>query len=210
MRRTSHSKKSHRKRLHKAGHRQRGRERERCPAKSENDFHADGRKFRAPQHRLQREPFAHETVERRQRRYRERASEKASGRPWHSADQSAQLVQIASSSAVVQRSSAEKQQRLIHRMVDHMIKGRDESDPRQRGLFIGCENQSRAEACRHNSNVFDGTVGEHGLEVILDGRVKDSHQRRNRSDDEHNDTCTNHVDRHEIKIHANDSVDSQI
>ena len=64
--------------------------------------------------------FAHETVQRRQTRNRDRADKKSRRRPRHPFQQPAELVNFTRSSAMHHRARAEEQQSLEQRMIEHV------------------------------------------------------------------------------------------
>ena len=151
----AHSQKAHREHLHEAGHRQRRRQRESGAAQGEHDLRAGRRQFCRAQHHLQREPFADETVERRQRRDRERADQEAERGQRHPSDQAAEPVHVARAGLRLHGADAEKQQRLVKRMIDHVVKRRDEGDGRERRMPRGDEHHPRTDSRDDDTDILD-------------------------------------------------------
>ena len=108
-----HSQKAHRKNFHETRHRQRRRKRQSCAAQRENHFCAGRGQFRRAQHRLQREPFTDEAIERRQRGDGQRADEKAERGQRHPLVQAAESVHVACAGLRFHRAHAKEQQRFV-------------------------------------------------------------------------------------------------
>ena len=159
---------------------------------------------------MQREPFADETVERRQRGDGQRADEKTERGQRHPFDQAAELVHVARAGLRFHRAHAEKQQRFVKRMIDQMIQRRDKGDGRQRRMIRRDENHSRAEAGDDDADVFNRTVRQHDFEVVVRGRIKNPDQRGKRSDDQREQARPGVRRRHEVGIHAQNSVKAEI
>ena len=72
------------------------------------------------------------------------------------------------------------------------------------------KNHARAKTGGDDADVFNGTVGEHGFEIVFGGRIKNSEQRGNRPDDERDQTRPGVGRRQEIGIDAQNSVEAEI
>ena len=162
------------------------------------------------QHRLQRQPFADESVERRQCCNRQDAYQEKSAGPRHAANDAAKAIEIAGAGSGFHGTRADEEQRLVHGMIGEMVQRRDQSNGADNLVPGRDENHRGADACGDDPHVLDGTVRKQSLHLALDGRVENADQRRKTADDQHDEPRTGPYRRRKIEIDSYDPIDPQI
>ena len=99
---------------------------------------------------------------------------KASAVQRHPFDQATELIHVARASFNFHRPHAEKQQRFVKEWLMRSIQSRNERNRRQRRMIRRDKNHSRAKTGDDDADVFDGTVRQHGFEIIVGRCVKNS------------------------------------
>ena len=184
--RARHAEKPHCEDLGETGRSETGGQRQQGAGKRKHNLDPGRGEQGRPQNRLQGQPFADKAVKWRQRRDRQHADQKEGARPWHAAEDAAEPVEIARPGASLDRAGADKQQRLVHRVIGEVIERRDQRDGRD-GVVAGRDKgHCGADPGRDDPHIFDRAVGEQPLHLRLDRRIKDADQRREAADHQHN------------------------
>ena len=119
-------------RLDEARHRQTAGQREPRDPEGEDQVLSDRAEARVLEEGQEREPLAHEAVERRQRGDRRRADQEARRRPRHPLDEPAHRLHVPRAGRVHDGAGAQEEQRLERRVVDGVIERRDQAEHRER------------------------------------------------------------------------------
>ena len=162
------------------------------------------------QQRLQRQPLRGEAVQRRQPGDRHRTDEKRAAGPRHPPKQTAQPVELERSDAALERAGPEKQQRLEHGVVERVQQRRRERERRPVFGAARTQEQAGAETEHDDPDVLDRVEREQTLQVVLEERVDDTADRRERTDgeDEHAEPERQHAE--PVDEHAHEPVDRDL
>ena len=145
--------------------------------------------------RLQRQPLRGEAVERRQARDRHRSDQEGTTRPRHPAEQAAEPVDLERADSPLERARTEEEQRLEDRVV-HAMEQRSGECERRPGIGAArAQHEACADAEHDDPDVLDRVQGKQTLEIVLEQRVDDAAERRERADckDEHAEPDRQHA-----------------
>ncbi len=137
------------------------------------------------QQRLQRQPLRREAVQRRQARDRHRADEERAAGPRHPPEQAAEPVELERAHRSLERACAEEEQRLEHGVVQRV---QERGAERERGPGVRTarpQDEAGAEAEHDDPDVLDRVQREEPLQVVLEERVDDAADGRERTEAEH-------------------------
>ena len=140
------------------------------------------------QQRLQGHPLGGKAVQRRQAGDRERADEERAAGPRQPPQQPAEPVEPERACRALERAGAEEEQRLEHRVIQRV---QQRGGQRDRGPGVGAsgaQDQACAEAEDDDPDVLDRVEREQPLQVVLEERVDDAADRRQRTERKHQHT----------------------
>ena len=162
------------------------------------------------QQRLQRQPLRGEAVQRRQAGDRHRADEERAARPGHPAQQAAEPVELERADRALERARAEEEQRLEDRVVERVQQRGGERERRPGVGAARAQHQAGAEAEHDDPDVLDRVQREQPLEVVLEERVDDAADRRERADREHEHAEPERQHAEPVDEHAHEPVDRDL
>ena len=101
---------------------------------------------------------------------------------WHSPQQTTEVVDLASMSAVQNVTSRQKKQSFEERVVQDMQQGPGKTDDRDGGRARAQSECSHPEAQRDDADVLDTVISEQALEVMLRQREQDADHSGSKTD----------------------------
>ena len=160
--------------------------------------------------RLQRQPLGGEAVERRHAGDRERADEEGAAGPRHAAQKPAEPVELERADRPLEGAGAEEEQRLEHGVVERVQQRRRERERRPRVGAARAQQQAGAEPEHDDPDVLDRVEREQALEVVLEERVHDAADRRERAEREHEHAEPQRQHTQPVDEHTHEAVDRDL
>ena len=145
-------------------------------------MHVRARTFASQKKRDKGQPFAYKTIKRRKRGNRHGSDQEKSGGPGHFPDQSSETLHVPRVRSGKNRTRTKEQKTFEHRVVDHMIKGRDKGKARVKRLVKRFEDERHPDAQKDDPDIFDTGKSEQSFQIVFHQRVKNAEERGKNSD----------------------------
>ncbi len=165
---------------------------------------------RQVEQRLQRQPLRGEAVQGRQARDRRGADQERPSRPWHPPEQAAEPVELQRTDRLLECARSQEEQCLEQRVVDGMQQCGGEREPCPGIRAAGAQDETGADPEHDDPDVLDRVKRQQSLQVVLEQRIEDTAERRERSRPDHDEPEPERQDPQPVDQDADEPVDRDL